>query len=296
MAKDKLSAATLKAFSKKPITRIETHADGLGLSIRLTPSKSGTANAMLWLRRYKAGDKAQTLTLGNYPDLSLAGARQKRDECRAWMAEGLCPRSELAFKGEQALKPLTVEDALELWLEGYAQKHRSNWQKHQQQFQKWVYPVIGALPASRVDLAHWMKCFERADSAPVAAGLVLQNIKQAFRYCAKRKHDVNPAVFMLDNEMIGGKSAKEKSRTLATEVNNSELVDLVRWLDAGEMPPYYRDLMTLLIGFGCRTQELRLSRKAEWDLESWVWTVPAAHNKTAKRERESGARTCSHLP
>lgn len=105
MAKDKLSAATLKAFSKKPITRIETHADGLGLSIRLTPSKSGTAKAMLWLWRYKAGDRAQTLTLGSYPDLSLAGARQKRDECRAWLAEGLCSRSELAFKGEQALKP-----------------------------------------------------------------------------------------------------------------------------------------------------------------------------------------------
>lgn len=286
MAKDKLTVGRLRALAKQPIERVKTEADGLGLSIRITPTKGD--NALLWLWRYTVAGKPQTLTFGNYPDLSLKAARDKRDQCRAWVAEGLCPRAELLLCEEKALKALTVEGALEFWLDGYAQKHRSNWQKHRQQFQKWVYPAIGHLPAARVDLAHWMKCFEGADRAPVAAGLVLQNIKQAFRYCAKRKHEVNPAIFMLDNEMVGAKSAREKSRTLATEVTNTELVELVRWLESGKVLPYYRHLITLLLGFGCRTQELRLSRKGEWDLKSWVWTVPPEHNKTAKKEQGSG--------
>lgn len=288
MAKDKLSAATLKSLSKKPITRIESHADGLGLAIRVTPSTKGENNAMLWMWRYRAGGKEQTLTLGAYPDLTLASARKRRDECRAWLAEGLCPRTELKLKNEQVLKPLTVKGALELWLDGYASKHRSNSDKHRQQFAKWIYPKVGELPAARVDLAHWNTCFEDSERAPVAAGLVLQNIKQAFRYCAKRKHEVNPSIFLLDLEMIGGQSANEKSRTLASETSNKELADLVRWLDSGKQPPYYHNLITLLLGFACRTQELRLSRKSEWDLEAGLWTVPAEHNKTAKRDQKNG--------
>lgn len=47
--------------------------------------------------------------------------------------------------------------------------------------------------------------------------------------------------------------------------------------------PYYSALLRLLVVFGCRTQELRLSRVSEWDLNDWVWTVPK--ESTAKVEK-----------
>lgn len=43
-----------------------------------------------------------------------------------------------------------------------------------------------------------------------------------------------------------------------------------------------RYLCQLLIVFGARTQELRLSRFDEWDLERDIWTVPKANSKTDK--------------
>ncbi|WIH19331.1 site-specific integrase [Photobacterium damselae] len=44
--------------------------------------------------------------------------------------------------------------------------------------------------------------------------------------------------------------------------------------------PYYRNLIRLLVVFGARTQEVRLSRWSEWDFEQRLWTVPKAHSKT----------------
>lgn len=36
----------------------------------------------------------------------------------------------------------------------------------------------------------------------------------------------------------------------------------------------------ILIIFGCRRGEARLSRWDEWDLENWLWTVPKENSKT----------------
>ncbi|EPP3091369.1 site-specific integrase, partial [Escherichia coli] len=45
-------------------------------------------------------------------------------------------------------------------------------------------------------------------------------------------------------------------------------------------PPYYSALIRLLIVFGCRTGELRLSEIREWDFKEMLWTVPKEHSKT----------------
>ncbi|MDU9133533.1 type I restriction endonuclease, partial [Klebsiella pneumoniae] len=37
------------------------------------------------------------MTLGKYPDMSLKMARDKRDECRAWLAEGIDPRHRIGL-------------------------------------------------------------------------------------------------------------------------------------------------------------------------------------------------------
>ncbi len=55
---------------------------------------------MNWLYRYRIGDRTtspNTIVLGGYPDLSLAKARKKRDECRAWLADDKDPKFEIAL-------------------------------------------------------------------------------------------------------------------------------------------------------------------------------------------------------
>lgn len=41
------------------------------------------------------------LTLGRYPDMSLATARRMRDQCREWLAENLDPRRQIKLAAEK---------------------------------------------------------------------------------------------------------------------------------------------------------------------------------------------------
>lgn len=45
------------------------------------------------------------------------------------------------------------------------------------------------------------------------------------------------------------------------------------------MSEYTRKMFVLCTVFGCRMSEARLSEWSEWDLESWVWTVPKITQK-----------------
>lgn len=57
------------------------------------------------------------------------------------------------------------------------------------------------------------------------------------------------------------------------------------WLSTtGKMyKPYYASLLRLLVVFGCRSQEIRLSTWKEWDLKDWIWIVPKEHSKGGEK-------------
>ncbi|MGX8942483.1 site-specific integrase [Symbiopectobacterium sp. Eva_TO] len=44
--------------------------------------------------------------------------------------------------------------------------------------------------------------------------------------------------------------------------------------------PYYSSWIRILIVFGCRSAEARLSKWNEWDFDKWLWIVPKDHSKT----------------
>ena len=65
--------------------RPQKHADGGGLFLYVTP-----AGARTWRYRYRiagAGAEKQ-VTLGHYPEMSIAGARTARDEAKAILKSG----------------------------------------------------------------------------------------------------------------------------------------------------------------------------------------------------------------
>ncbi|MCW3172817.1 tyrosine-type recombinase/integrase [Shewanella subflava] len=290
--KDKLNNTALDKLLKESITKAVTHSDGLGLSVRVRPSKTDKQNNMNWLYRYRIGDRTtspQTIVLGNYPDLSLAKARKKRDECRAWLADNKDPKFEIALAIDKTIKPITVADALNFWIDEYAIGKRTNALKHRQQFNKWLVPALGHLPLSSIKKSHWIKTIrKRSKQYPVAAGYVLRNLQQALKYCSKKGYEIDRSVFDIDLDDIDAKKQNKRSQRLVEDDSWQRLEDLVKWLDTGNMMPYYRNLTLLLISFGCRTQEVRLAESKEFNFDTQVWTVPAAHNKTRDKDQAKG--------
>ena len=77
-----------KIKSLKPkATRYRTSDTG-GLLIEVMPS-----GAKIWRYRYQLfGVRQPPLTIGNYPDVSLAAARKQRDEWASLVAHGASPK------------------------------------------------------------------------------------------------------------------------------------------------------------------------------------------------------------
>ncbi len=82
--------------------------DGNGLFLVATPT-----GGKLWRFKYRFGGKEKLLSFGSYPHISLAMARQKREEIRDMLAKNIDPRE--AEKAEELLSE-TFEELAREWL------------------------------------------------------------------------------------------------------------------------------------------------------------------------------------
>jgi Phage integrase family. len=317
MAVNKLFDKDLRAYLGKPQQKQLTIADGLGLSARIS-----TVGGISWLYRYRIDGVITWLSLGSYPDMSLNAARAERDKCRTWLADGKNPKIELRLSKAETLKPITVRDALEFWIDNYAKTKRVNADKHKEQFEKWILPFVGDVPLERMERHHWLECFDKrraveiasnekkyaninkTDLYPVAAAYVLQNLRQALKVCSRKGYKFDKSIINeVEIEDVGGKKQAKRSRRLVThdKIENetvyhdwSQLTDLVRWINddtnnnRGYHWPYWKNLLLVCLHFGCRTQEIRLSKINEWDFTKNLWTVPVENNKTGARDKSIG--------
>ncbi|MCL1056821.1 site-specific integrase [Shewanella gelidimarina] len=292
MAENKLTAAKINKLRKEVKAKAQTFADGLGLTLRVTPSSKDEASA-LWLFRYRVGDRTTSpkqLALGKYPDLSIAEARKKRDRCRQWLAEGKDPAIELKLGEAKTLMPISLWDAVNYWIDNYALDARKNALLNKQQLDKWLPIDVKSLPVNRLEKHNLLQIFpkEAVKKYPVAAYTVLSNLKLVLKYCAKRGYvRANNELFEIDIDIIGGQKAQSRDRTLIRDGNWQELIELVKWIKSEQCLPYYCNLLRLLYTFGCRTGEARLSKISEWNLESRLWTVPKDNSKTKSEIRRA---------
>ncbi|HFU8116140.1 TPA: tyrosine-type recombinase/integrase, partial [Escherichia coli] len=274
-ALNKLSDTQLRKINGTPAQKTVFLNDGGNLTVR-----HSTSGLLTWYFTYRAGTgrgaRPERIKLGNYPDLSLKAAREKAAQCRAWLAEGKNPRHELNYTVQEALKPVTVGDALTYWLEYYVKENRVDYIALKRRLNNHVIQQIGAMPLDKCELRHWLACFDQvAKRTPVTAGFVLQACKQALKFCRKRRYAISNVLDDLNVADVG-KKPDISQRVLS----NKELGELLQALDKKIFSPYYVALIRLLIVFGARTVELRLSEIGEWDFTEMLWTVPKEHSKT----------------
>ncbi|HAU9479361.1 TPA: site-specific integrase [Escherichia coli] len=274
-AMNKLSDTLLRKLHGKPAEKNTFYSDGGNLSVKYL-----TSGKLTWYFTYRAGTGRETrperIKLGSYPDLSLKAAREKAAQCRTWLAEGKNPRHEMNYTVQEALKPVTVGDALTYWLEYYVKENRVDYIALKRRLNNHVIQQIGAMPLDKCELRHWLACFDQvAKRTPVTAGFVLQACKQALKFCRRRRYAISNVLDDLNVADVG-KKPDISERVLS----NKELGELLQALDKKIFSPYYVALIRLLIVFGARTVELRLSEIGEWDFTEMLWTVPKEHSKT----------------
>jgi hypothetical protein len=85
-------------------------ADGGGLTLIVTPNGS-----KWWRLRYRVAGLEKMLSLGVYPDIGLKRARERRDEARKQIAEGIDPSAQR--RAAKAAQADTFEAVAREWLD-----------------------------------------------------------------------------------------------------------------------------------------------------------------------------------
>jgi len=246
-------------------------SDGGGLTFTL--SKQG---APVFALRYSIAGKRKELTLGRYPDLTLAAARVLAAKKRADVQQGIDP----AREKRNALSATASAWAFRRLSEDYlarAEKHLavSTLRGRRQQLHDYVWPRVGHLAARDVTPADIVDVVERAahKSAHVAK-LVLIAIREVFGHgIGRHVVDADPCAHITAKAIID----KAPPRRARINLSDDELRALLPAL-----PTLGRSnelLIKILLATGTRIGELVLAEWPEIDFEQQLWTIPPEHIK-----------------
>jgi len=157
-------------------------ADERGLFMLVHPN-----GGKYWRMDYRFGEKRKTLALGVYPDVSLAKARERRDEARRLIADGVDPgehrkvqkraTTERETNSFEAVAREWFAKFKPQWAEGHAEKIIARLEKD-------IFPWVGGRPIAEVTAPELLSVLRRIESrgALDTAHRAHQNCGQILRY------------------------------------------------------------------------------------------------------------------
>lgn len=260
----------------KPKEKPYKLSDGKGLYLAVTPT-----GGRWWRLKYRHQGREKLLSLGTYPEVALAKARDRRDEARKLVADGIDPSAERkAGKAAGA-------DTFEIMAREFMDKQRrkvtdSTWQRDMDQLERIYFPTLGARPISSIEAPDLLACLRRVEkagnveTAHRARGLA----GRVFRYAiasGKTKHDVAA-------DLRGALEPAIKCSYPAI-TDPAEVGALMRAIEGYTGHPVATAALKLAPLLFVRPGELRKAEWAEFDLEGDepLWRIPAEKMK-ARRE------------
>lgn len=299
---DKTIRAALKAAAGEGKAR--KISDGAGLVLDVRPTGAGW-----WRLRYWLGGKERMLSLGTYPDTSLAQARVKRDEARRLVAEGQDPsavRQEAKAETQRRLEAERLADAglppvgsfeavAREWLArvhqvkvspGHAERTRIRLEQD-------AFPWIGRQPIAEVEAPELLKVLRRVEErgAIETAHRLKDACGQVFRYgIASGLCSRNPAADLRDALQ------PVQTRHHAAIVEPGQVGKLLRDMHDYQGHAVTRAALSLSALLLLRPGELRHMEWAWLDLEAAMLTVPAEVMKRRKEDKADGPPHLVPLP
>jgi integrase len=269
-----LTDSAIKA-AKPNAAQYKLHdANGLFLLIRPSGGK-------LWRLKYRFNKKEQLLSLGAYPEVSLAEARKRRDESRKTLAEGRNPSAEkkraalaAAIGAGNTFKAVAEAFIAKREREGSAAATVAKARWHLDRLNKLHTRPIAEIEA--FELLSVLKTMETRGNLE-AARQVRAFASRVFRYgvaTVSCKRDVAA-------DLIGALTAPTVKHHAAI-VDPVKLGALLRAIEGYDGQPGTRHALRLAPHVFVRPGELRQAEWVEFDLDNALWTIPASRTKMRK--------------
>ena len=249
-------------------------ADGDGLTFTL--SAKGTA---AWVLRYRFGGKARELTLGRYPDITLAKARELAAEARVHIQQGRdVAREKQKATIERAAAKTLRELAADYMSKAFPHLAANTIKQRRHHIEGVILPKLGSLPAREVMTADVVALVEAVGKKSVnVAELVFTAVSEIFKHgLARHVVTANPCAG-ISVSAICGKPEPKRQRLKLTEDELRVILPALPGIGAENALAVKIQLATCV-----RLGELA---KAEWahvDFDRAEWFVPDQNSKTGR--------------
>ena len=261
----------------KPAKKSYKRSDGGGLYIEVMPNGS-----KLWRFKYRLHGVEKRQSMGKFPEISLANARKRRDEAKAFISAGRDPAIErrqaklVAALSAETTFGLVAREFIEIKMagEGLAQStiDKALWYLEQ-------LGPLQPLPVGQIRPADVLAVLKRIEAKGKyeTARRCRSFVSRVYRYAvATLRAENDPAA------VLRGALRSPKPKHHAAFEKPEQVAGLLRAID--EYPGHLitRIAMQIAPHVMARPGELRMANWEEFNLEAAEWRIPAERMKMRK--------------
>jgi integrase len=240
--------------------------DERGLFLLVTPN-----GGKWWRSRFMFDGKEKLLSLGVYPDVSLKDARERRNEARKLVANGVNPSENR--KIQKSARADLIANSFQVVAREWFAKYSATWAKNHgdriiRRFERDIFPWIGARPIAEINAPELLAAVRRIENrgALETAHRALGNCGQVFRYAvATGRAQRDPS------GDLRGALPPVKGTHFAATTEPKRVAEILRALDGYAGTLTVRCALRLAPLVFVRPGELRNAQWADIDFEAAEW-------------------------
>jgi integrase len=239
----------------------DTHCPGLVVRVNANGTKTFAAI-------YRYGLKQRRLTLGPYPVISLAEARDKARAAFREVLEGVDPQA------VRRRKNMNLREGVDAFIEQYAKPRNRAWRESERVLKRELVTRFGERDLSMMTRADILEAADAAITrgAHYQANRIVSYSRKMFNWFLERG--------MIETSPLLGIRAPMREQSRDRVLARDEIAQLIGACHAEPFPfgPY----TLLLLVTAQRRSEVANMRWSEIDWERSVWEIPASRSKNGK--------------
>jgi integrase len=278
MAKTTTQLTNTQVKQAKPKANEYNLADGSGLMLRIK-----TTGSKLWIFNYQRPitKKRANISFGQYPDISLADAREKRADARKLLANDIDPKAHRDDEKNKA--KLAIENTFIKYAESWKELKKSTWKeptirRAYQSLNKHIIPTLKDYPIDKITPNHLKELMK-----PIIAEGKHETVKRLCTFIndimklpvADGSIKFNP---LKDVTTFFPAPVRKHFKTLKPD----QLPELMLGMANANISRLTRCMFLMQLNCATRAVETVTAEWTEFDLENKIWKIPAEKMKSKR--------------
>lgn len=273
MPKRIVPLSDLQVRTAKPKDKDYKLVDGYGLYLLVTPT-----GGKLWRFDYRYSEKRKTVAFGAYPSITLSDARQRREDARKLLANGVDPGA--IKKAQKTARIESATNSFEAVTREWHERFKNQWSVNHaerllRRLELDVFPAIGERPIAEIKAPEMLAVLRKVELRTLETAHRLRiACSQVFRYAvATGRAERDPVAD------LRGALPPVKNKHFAAPTDPKDVAPLLRAIDDYEGSFVVKCAMRLAPLVFVRPGELRQAEWSEINLDMAEWNIPGHRMK-----------------